>query len=167
MLCGKSGYVHVWLPRLRIALVSPGNLPLAPVRLKQGRSESGSENSRQGDPESFPSGHNKARPRRFSGYSQGRQALGESHTRLPSRYQWVRSVSGFLLGKKRVCTCVKHQFSATGVFPSCSGLGTRLTAIPPAPFDETRADCGAGAPPPDPPPPHSLPDPSLIKHNHH
>ncbi|GBP79943.1 hypothetical protein EVAR_56535_1 [Eumeta japonica] len=59
-------------------------------------------------------------------------------------------------------TCVKHQFSATGVFPSCSGLGTRLTAMPPAPLEDTRADCGAAAPPPpDPPPPHSLPDPSL------
>jgi hypothetical protein len=42
----------------------------------------GSENSRKADPESFPSGH-EGRPRRFSGYSQGRLALGESHTRLP------------------------------------------------------------------------------------
>jgi hypothetical protein len=52
-------------------------------RLKLGRPGSGLENSRKADPESFPSGHEE-RPMRFSGYSQGRQALGESHTRLSS-----------------------------------------------------------------------------------
>jgi hypothetical protein len=72
-----------WLPRLRITLVSAGNLPQAQLGLKLGRPGNGSESSRKADPGSFSPGL-EGRPTRFSGYSQCRcLGTGRAYARSP------------------------------------------------------------------------------------